>query len=167
MKFQPISQTTVKCDQGNRAPEICLECYYRPNTHPKSTCQISECYCCLHSKNCVSFFSFLCWLWIFQVIVLIWANTGQFISSETSHKETGKCMYLSFHQSLVFQSNIVAFNMWCRGLFLYYLLFSKTRKFCKNHEGFIENWKLITTNSTVCWCFRTNFNYFYIILSKI
>lgn len=103
MKFQPIPQTTVKCDQENRAPEICLECYYHPNTHPKSTCQISECYRCLHSKNCVSFFSFLCRLWIFQVIVLVWANTGQFISSETSHKETGKCVYLSFHQSLVFQ----------------------------------------------------------------
>ena len=128
MKFQPIPQTAVKCDQENRAPEICLECYYHPNMHAKSTCQISECYCCLHSKNCVSFFSFLSRLWIFQVIVLIWANTGQFISSETSHKERGKCVYLSFHQSLVFQNNIVALNIWCRGLFLYYLLFSEIKQ---------------------------------------
>lgn len=151
MKFQPIPQTTLRCDQENGAPEICLECYYHPNTHPKSTCQISECYHCLHSKNCVSFFSFLCRLWIFQVIVLIWANTGQFISSETSHKETGKCVYLSFHQSLVFQSNIVAFNIWCRGLFLYYLLFSEIKQvnFTKTMRDLLntENLSQVTQQS--------------------
>lgn len=151
MKFQPIPQTTRKCDQENGAPEIRLECYYHPNTHPKSTCQISERYRCLHSKNCVSFFSFLRRLWIFQVIVLIWANTGQFISSETSHKETGKCVYLSFHQSLVFQSNIVAFNIWCRGLFLYYLLFSEIKQvnFTKTMRDLLntENLSQVTQQS--------------------
>ena len=151
MKFQPIPQITLKCDQENGAPEICLECYYHPNTHPKSTCQISECYHCLYSKNCVSFFSFLYRLWIFQVIVLIWANTGQFISSETSHKERGKCVYLSFHQSLVFQSNIVAFNIWCRGLFLYYLLFSEIKQvnFTKTMRDLLntENLSQVTQQS--------------------
>ena len=77
----------------------------------------------------------LCQLFFFSLLALDFpgncfntVNTGQFISSETSHKETRKCVYLSFHQSLVFQSNIVAFNMWCRGLFLYYLLFSEIKQ---------------------------------------
>ena len=93
MKFQPIPQTTVKCDTGKPwAPEICQECYYRPNTHPKSTCQISECYRCLHRKNCVSFLSFLCRLWIFQVIYLIWANTGQLSSETYIKKQKNACI---------------------------------------------------------------------------
>ena len=55
--------------------------------------------CCLPGKNCV-----LCRLWIFRAIDLIWANSGR-LSSDTTHKETEKCMYLSFHRSLALQSN--------------------------------------------------------------
>ena len=66
-------------------------------------------YFCLRHKNFVGFF-------IFRVIGLIWADSG-LLSSETSHKETEQCMYLSFHWP---SESIVAFNMWrCREC-LYY-----------------------------------------------
>lgn len=105
MKFYPIPQTTIKCDRENHKHLkyawnviIVQSCIQNP------PCQISESLLLFAWLELFQLFSFLCRLWIFQVIDLIWANSGQ-LSSETTHKETEKCIYLSFHLSLVFQSN--------------------------------------------------------------
>ena len=80
------------------------EMLFLPNHAPEIHSPNCSVYCCLRSKNCVGLdFPGI-------VIDLIWANSGRLNLKTTQKKQRSACIILSFHQSLVFQSNFCCFQ---------------------------------------------------------